>query len=328
MREASALQAADPDLASMARQAAFLLLQGRADAAAALCGRIQAIDPNLETFGAFTDLLTWARPRERLYPLVRALVDAGFANPRSFDLLAATAIWAGNIPAARELTSPERFLSITRLHGPDDPDLAPLVAELASGLEHYDRPGDRSIRMGSRRNHLERSDSPVLRRLLDRLWRVACAYVDRLPADPDNPFLRARPAGLVLKAWSVVSGAKTHHLPHLHATSWVNGVYYAEVPPVVADAPVVADVAGRPGWLRVGPAAGRGFAAAGDGDGPEGGADRVGWAERWIRPEPGLVVLMPSHFTHETVPLGCDQRRICVAFELHPAAADQAGHRP
>lgn len=83
-------------------------------------------------------------------------------------------------------------------------------------------------------------------------------------------------------------------------------------------------------------AAGRGFAAAGDGsgdedgsgDGLEGGTDRVGWAERWIRPEPGLVVLMPSHFTHETVPLGCDQRRICVAFELHPAAADQPCHRP
>ncbi|HAE48674.1 MAG: hypothetical protein CMO30_17815 [Tistrella sp.] len=77
----------------------------------------------------------------------------------------------------------------------------------------------------------------------------------------------------------------------------------------------------RPGWLRVGPATDRGFtAAAGGGEG--------GWDERWIRPEPGLVVLMPSHFTHETVPLGCDQRRICVAFELHPAAADQAGHRP
>jgi len=317
--ESAAPESADPDLASLARQAAFLLVQGRADAAAALCGRIQAIDPNLETFGAFVDLLTWARPRERLYPLVRALVDAGFANPRSFDLLAAAAIWAGNIRAAHDLTSPERFLSITRLHGPDDPDLAPLVTELASGLEHYDRPGDRSIRMGWRRNHLERSDNPVLRRLLDRLWRVACDYVDRLPEDPDNPFLCARPAGLTLKAWSVVSGAETHHLPHLHATSWVNGVYYAEVPPVVADA-VVADAVGRPGWLRVGPAAGRGFTAAGCGAG--------GWEERWIRPEPGLVVLMPSHFTHETVPLGCDERRICVAFELHPATPGQAGHSP
>ena len=79
--------------------------------------------------------------------------------------------------------------------------------------------------------------------------------------------------------------------------------------------PVVADAAGKPGWLRVGPAAGRGFNAAN------------GWDERWIRPQPGLVVMMPSHFSHETVPLGCDGRRICVAFELYEASADQAERR-
>lgn len=301
--------AAPSDLAALARQAAFLLLQGQAGQAARLCGGMQDIDPNLERFDAFIDLLIWARPRDRLYPLIRDLVDAGFANPRSFDLLAAAAIWAGNSEAARALTDPDRFLSITHLHGPDAPDLAVLAQELGSGLDRYDRPGDRSIRMGWRRNHLETADSPVLRRMLDRLWHAGLDYIERLPADPDNPFLRARPPGLCLRAWSVVSGADTHHLPHLHATSWVNGVYYVAVPSVVADA------AGRPGWLRVGPAAGRGFTAAN------------GWDERWIRPEPGLVVLMPSHFSHETVPLGCDARRICVAFELHPASADEAEHR-
>ncbi|MFV3131425.1 putative 2OG-Fe(II) oxygenase [Niveispirillum sp. KHB5.9] len=298
-----------PDLDALARQAAFLLLQGRAGPAADLCGRMRDIDPNLERFGAFIDLLAWARPRDRLYPLVRALVDAGFANPRSFDLLAAAAIWAGDSQAAHDLTDPDRFLSVAPLHGPDDPDLAPLAAELGSGLDRYDRPGDRSIRMGWRRNHLETAQSPVLRRMFDRLWRAALDYIDRLPDDPDNPFLRSRPPGLCLRAWSVVSGADTHHLSHLHATSWINGVYYVAVPPVVADA------AGKPGWLRVGPAAGRGFDAAN------------GWKERWICPAPGLVALMPSHFSHETVPLGCDERRICVAFELHAAPLEQADHR-
>lgn len=301
--------AASPDLAVLARQAAFLLLQGQAAQAAGLCERIRDIDPNLERFGAFIDLLTWARPRERLYPLIRDLVDAGFANPRSFDLLAAAAIWAGDSKAARILTDPDRFLSIFPLHGPDDPDLALLTRELGSGLDHYDRPGDRSIRMGWRRNHLETADSPVLRRMFDRLWQAALDYIGRLPVDPGNPFLRSRPPGLSLRAWSVVSGADTHHLPHLHATSWVNGVYYVAVPPVTADA------VGKPGWLRVGPAAGRGF-----------NADN-GWDERWIRPEPGLVVLMPSHFSHETVPLGCDERRICVAFELHAAPVETADQR-
>jgi hypothetical protein len=298
--------AAGLDLIALARQAAFLLLQGQAAQAAGLCERIRDIDPNLERFGAFIDLLTWARPRERLYPLIRDLVDAGFANPRSFDLLAATAIWAGNSQAAHDLTDPDRFLSVAPLHGPDDPDLAPLARELGSGLEHYAQPGDRSIRMGWRRNHLETADGPVLRRMFDRLWRAALDYIDRLPVDPGNPFLCSRPPGLSLRAWSVVSGADTHHLPHLHAASWVNGVYYVEVPPVTADA------VGKPGWLRVGPAAGRGFNAGN------------GWDERWIRPEPGLVVLMPSHFSHETVPLGCDERRICVAFELHAAPVETA----
>jgi hypothetical protein len=207
--------AAAPDLAALARQAAFLRLQGQAGQSAGLCGRVRDIDPNLARFDAFLDLLTWARPRDRLYPLIRDLVDAGFANPRSLDLLAAAALWAGESEAARALTDPDRLLSITSLHGPDEPDLALLAQELGSGLDRYDRPGDRSIRMGWRRNHLERADSPVLRRMFDRLWHAASAYIERLPADPDNPFLRSRPPGLCLRAWSVVSDADTHHLPHL-----------------------------------------------------------------------------------------------------------------
>lgn len=300
---------APPDLDAQARQAAFLLLQGRTDQAARLCNRMREIDPNLGQFRIFTDLLVRARPRERLYPLIRDLVDAGFTHPRSLDLLTAAAIWAGNSAAARALMDLDRFLSIAPVHGTDDADLPLLAEELASGLVHYERPADRTIRMGWRRNHLETGDSPLLRRMFDRLWRAGMDYIDRLPDDPDNPFLRARPSGLILRAWSVVSGADTHHLPHLHATSWVNGVYYVEVPPVVADTQK------RPGWLRVGPAASRGFTAA------------DGWDERWIRPEPGLVVLMPSHFSHETVPLGCDGRRICVAFELHAASPEEAGYR-
>lgn len=284
-----------------ARQAAFALLRGEVASAAAQCAQLRAEDPNLDAFPAFVDLLTWALPRERLYPLVRALVDAGFANPRSFDLLASAAVWAGERQAAHALTDPATLLSIRTVDPPDHPDLALLDSELSEDIEHYDQPEGRAIRNGARRNHLERSESPVLRALFERLWQAAHAYIDGLPVDPTNPFLRARPEHLGMRAWSVVSGADTYHRPHLHATSWVNGVYYVAVPPVTADAER------KPGWLRVGPPPGRGF------------DDSSGWAERWIRPEPGLVVLMPSHFSHETVPLGRDERRICVAFELFAA---------
>lgn len=290
-----------PDHLDRARQAAFALLGGDAISAAAQCAQLQAEDPNLDAFPAFVDLLTWALPRERLYPLIRALVDTGFANPRSFDLLASAAVWAGERQAARALTDPATLLSIRTVDPPDHPDLALLESELAANIEHYDQPDGRAIRSGARRNHLERSESPVLRALFERLWGAARAYIAGLPVDPSNPFQRARPAHLGMRAWSVVSGADTYHRPHLHATSWVNGVYYVAVPPVTADAER------KPGWLRVGPPPGRGF------------GDASGWAERWVRPEPGLVVLMPSHFSHETVPLACDERRICVAFELFAA---------
>ncbi|MBP7062923.1 putative 2OG-Fe(II) oxygenase [Ferrovibrio sp.] len=293
-----------PELIPLARQAAFLLLQGHAAAAAEHCRRLQAVDANMDWFGGFTDMLAWALPRPRLYPLVRALVDAGFANARSFDLLAAAAIWAGNSQAARALTDPERFLHITALHGPDDPVLPLLAAELSRDLEHFQQPSSRAIRMGWRRNHLEQDESPLLRQMFQRLQAMALDYIARLPDDPDNAFLRARPARLGLRGWSVVSGAETHHVSHLHSKSWINGVYYVAVPAVVADA------VEKPGWLRVGPAVERGFNA------------ENGWDERWIQPQPGLVVLMPSHFTHETRPLNqADERRICVAFELYDQAA-------
>lgn len=291
--------APQPDLAIGARQAAFLLLQGRAAAAAEHCRRLQVVDANMNWFGGFTDMLAWALPQSGLYPLIRALVEAGFANARSLDLLAAAAIWAGNPQAARALTDPDRFLHITALHGPDDPVLPLLAAELSRDLEHFQQPSSRAIRMGWRRNHLEQDKSPLLRQMFQRLQTMALDYIARLPVEPDNPFLRARPDRLGLRGWSVVSGAETHHLSHLHATSWINGVYYVAVPRVVADA------VEKPGWLRVGPADERGFNA------------ENGWDERWIQPQPGLVVLMPSHFSHETRPLNqADERRICVAFEL------------
>ncbi|WP_428249075.1 putative 2OG-Fe(II) oxygenase [Ferrovibrio sp.] len=290
-----------PDLVEQAKHAAFLLLQGQVDAAAALCCRIQAIDGSVRWLSGFTELLTWVLPKSQLYPLIRALVDAGFANPRSLDLLASAASWAGNPQAARQVMDLERFLAVAPLHGPDDPDLPLLAAELSGDMLDY-HPEYRSIRRGWRRKHLEQVDSAVLRRMFDRLRRMALDYVERLPVDPDNPFLRSRPSNFGLLGWGVVADANTHLVSHLHSQSWINGVYYVAVPPVVADA----DAVDKPGWLRVGPAADYGFTAA------------DGWDERWIQPQPGLVVLMPSHFSHETRPLNRgDERRICVAFELY-----------
>jgi hypothetical protein len=37
-----------------------------------------------------------------------------------------------------------------------------------------------------------------------------------------------------------------------------------------------------------------------------------------VAPEPGTLVLMPGYFYHETRPMGIDQERICIAFDVSP----------
>jgi hypothetical protein len=45
------------------------------------------------------------------------------------------------------------------------------------------------------------------------------------------------------------------------------------------------------------------------------------WEERWIKPAPGQMVIMPAYFTHETSPMEHDEERICVAFDISPIAS-------
>jgi hypothetical protein len=39
-------------------------------------------------------------------------------------------------------------------------------------------------------------------------------------------------------------------------------------------------------------------------------------AEHWIRPEPGMLVLFPSHMWHGTAPFSSDEARLACAFDL------------
>jgi hypothetical protein len=93
-------------------------------------------------------------------------------------------------------------------------------------------------------------------------------------------------------------------LPHIHADGWLSGVYYVEVPAVVRDP------AGRAGWLQVG-----------------GSRRDIRLTRepitRAVQPEPGLLVTFPSHLWHDTIPLPEQnaERRLCLAFDLHPRKA-------
>ncbi len=98
----------------------------------------------------------------------------------------------------------------------------------------------------------------------------------------------------------MVSGAEGYHGSHIHPRAWMSGVYY------VARLEISRAPGTRCGWLRVGPPDYLGL------------AEDSGWRERLVEPEPGNLVLMPGYFCHGTQPMGVDQDRICIAFDMVP----------
>ena len=103
-----------------------------------------------------------------------------------------------------------------------------------------------------------------------------------------------------LQGWAVVSNGASHDLSHIHTHAWASGVYYVVEPPI-ANEPGCHE-AGCISVLR-----------------KTGRSAQHGWAERLIAPKPGRLVLMPGYFYHHTRPMGVDEERICIAFDVVPA---------
>jgi hypothetical protein len=285
------------------RQATEHLARYDVAAAARVAQAAWQLDPSLRTFGAMASYLD-ALDAPRAFATTGALVESGFRCSVMLHRLAVTATAAGLGPVAvRLLNDFERFVRVGTIHPPDHADLPLLRAELATELKYVDEQAGRAIRSGWRRGGLkEHGELPLVRRLMAQFRTLVDDYASALADDATHPFVAARPEPYALKGWSVVSGRDTHHGSHLHPSSWVNGVYYVSVPPAASKPDA------RAGWLRIGPPRESGLMPA------------HGWDERWIRPQPGLLVLMPSHFHHETEPVGADvpddERRVCLVFEV------------
>jgi tetratricopeptide (TPR) repeat protein len=96
----------------------------------------------------------------------------------------------------------------------------------------------------------------------------------------------------VAGAWSVRLNPGGHHVDHVHPEGWLSSAFYVRVP----EAP------GREGWLKLG----------------EPGTPTSPPLEpgRWVRPEPGLLVLFPSYMWHGTAPFSSAGTRLTCAFDL------------
>ncbi len=188
---------------------------------------------------------------------------------------------------------------------PGWPDLAAYLRDLAAALERlhvvHTHPVGQSLRGGTQTNaNLLESDDPAVRAFPQAVDGAIRAYMAALgPGSGDDP-VRRRNTGRYRFAgiWSVRLRSQGRHVDHIHPAGWLSSACYVSLPPAV-------DAGGREGWIK--------FGEPGAPTRPKLGA------ERFVKPEPGLLVLFPSYMWHGTAPFTGDAARLTVAFDLLPA---------
>ncbi len=211
----------------------------------------------------------------------------------------------------RRLVDYDRFFKGEIMDPPEGWDHASfnrdLAAEIRTDLHYYDEPPRRAIRRAWRQEQVMESPLPALRSWAGNIRAIVERYMRSAPAGLDHPFASARPSDYGIEAWALVSDGDSFHHPHIHPRAWMSGVYYVTCPPA-ARAP-----GSRRGWLHIGPPEKYGVSAD------------QGWAERMFAPEPGALVMMPAYFYHWTHPMGCDEERICLVFDVVPVELGSQG---
>ncbi len=286
--------------------------QGDPDRAAKAYARALEIDPGFAKAAInLADLkLTSGDTAAALWDIDRFLAR----NPSQPSALAFRAFALrdlGRVADARELDDPERFIYRQALSAPDGFESiqafnTALGAHVLSHPTLTPAPKAHATRKGRHSGELL---SPPLgpmaqfRREIENAFR---AYKRRFIGEPSHPFLDACPDDVTVSVWGVVMEQDGHQVAHIHPAAWLSGVYYVEVPDSIQ-----ADDPDHAGWIEFG----RPPADIHAHHDPE---------VTLFQPEPGLMILFPSHFYHRTVPLAGASRRISIAFDIMPAARSES----
>ena len=284
-----------------------LTRQGRRDEArVALLAALEADPAEVNAYKRLATLDLEAGAPDETLRVADGLIAQGVGHARLLVARALALATLGRIDEARDAVGLERFLHRETLSPPPGwRDIAALNADIRTELERH--PDLRFNRYGTASTSTWRVDQPAfdssvaIPALQELIRQAVLAQVARLDAE-SSVWTRLRPASGMLHNWCVLTDAEGFEEWHVHQGGWMSGVYYVDVPPEVAAG------SGREGCIAFGL--------------PEElvGADNArAYGETIVRPEPGLLMLFPSHCYHRTFAHGSDGRRICLAFDIQRA---------
>lgn len=218
--------------------------------------------------------------------LVLALRQAGDSAYRDYvDLDRMTAAIEVPPPEGHDRESFNRALA-DHLRGIHTAKVQPLEQTLEKGTQTFG-------------NLFAIDRAPLVQALRAQIAKAVQGFLEGLPEDSGHPFFGRKLQGTRFAgSWSVRLHRQGFHTNHMHPEGWVSSAYYVAVPGEAAD-----DTAKR-GWFKFGES----NLALGPADVPE----------RFVRPEPGRLVLFPSYFWHGTVPFVEGSERMTVAFDAVP----------
>lgn len=290
-----AMRGAGPATVPFAQHLMFLEKAGRSAAADAL--RRLAVRRGLDIAPTCGSPAEVAAEYERL-------LRAGIANARMVAAYLRALSRLGREDALAAMLDLPRRLRRVQLDLPDPAGEGSLAARLQLFLLDREDQGVyqaavQSVRGMRKLDHLQRIDDPGLAALWKALRREAELYLDDW-AGSDHPVAPLVPHRFRLKAWGLISRGEGYNEAHFHHKGWATGIYYPAAP-----------AGSSGGELRIGPPPGLDGMTA-------------GWPDLTIRPEPGLLVILPSFQTHWTVPLGRPGLRTSIAFDIIPIGGGRA----
>lgn len=162
-------------------------------------------------------------------------------------------------------------------------------------------PLDQSLRGGSQTpRDLTLIDDPTIQAFIAALDGPIRQYMQDVGNGDDHPLTRRNTGRYrITGCWSVRLEGAGWHVSHVHPEGWLSSAYYLKVPEETRTGK------DKAGWIQFGE--------------PPFATIPPSPPEKWIRPEPGILVIFPSFMWHGTNPIHGGSVRVTSPFDAVPA---------